>query len=584
MADLDKNKKASQESKNKTEQGRAKKARRLVMSQTLASNNNVDAFILPSYHLSVTANPTQGSHSSIAHTSYTRSTPVPAYTATETKGHQSVSPVPPTHVASDTEFQPRYHTENTGGHHYHHADTYIGQQITPVVGVLGHNLGQFTPVVAPTNVSHAGIVSHTGAQQGFSYLMPPIIGTPSSGTVIEDSTLVTNGTVDAHSPQQGSPLTFTPDNLHGQYGEFSLDKDTGEWSYKLDNSHHQNLALGESHTEILHVTVTNEAGVAALQDITVIVQGTNDIPVIVNTPQHGATKEDGVLTAQGQLAATDVDHGEVITYTADNLQGHYGAFTLEPRSGKWHYTLDNPHDQNLAEGETHTESMLVTLTDDKGAQVTETVSVTVVGTNDAPVVTITPDAKGDHSKGTVTATDVDTGDTHTFQILDGQQGSQSVQGQFGDLVLDEKTGAYTYSAHAGVQGMGYDAQTQQYRGQESFHVQVSDNHGGVDDKYITFEVQGTVAAPTTSGQPGPITTTVVAPTNPTTQASLPQVTDTPPTLTPLAPVPTNAVTLDLTDGSDTGSSHSDDLTSSQTPIMSGTTDIPFSVVTISENG
>ncbi|WP_197485288.1 Ig-like domain-containing protein, partial [Vibrio sp. UCD-FRSSP16_10] len=99
-----------------------------------------------------------------------------------------------------------------------------------------------------------------------------------------------------------------------------------------------------------------------------------------------------------------------------------------------------------------------------------------------------------------------------------------------------------------------------------------------------FEVQGTVAAPTTSGQPGPITTTVVAPTNPTTQASLPQVTDTPPTLTPLAPVPTNAVTLDLTDGSDTGSSHSDDLTSSQTPIMSGTTDIPFSVVTISENG
>ncbi|WP_197485291.1 MULTISPECIES: VCBS domain-containing protein, partial [unclassified Vibrio] len=309
---------------------------------------------------------------------------------------------------------------------------------------------------------------------------------------------------------------------------------------------------------------------------------TVDTEVTATDATDSAT-EDQTSLVNGQLTLSSDTGGDAVVTTTGDIAGQYGTYHLEA-DGSYTYNLDNTNAdvQALAEGgKPAVDTVSYKVMDAAGNTHKANLVITITGTNDKPILSVNTASV---EAGSLTETDVDTDDTHTFQILDGQQGSQSVQGQFGDLVLDEKTGAYTYSAHAGVQGMGYDAQTQQYRGQESFHVQVSDNHGGVDDKYITFEVQGTVAAPTTSGQPGPITTTVVAPTNPTTQAPLPQVTDTPPTLPPLAPVPTNAVTLDLTDGSDTGSSHSDDLTSSQTPIMSGTTDIPFSVVTISENG
>ncbi|WP_198589388.1 VCBS domain-containing protein, partial [Vibrio breoganii] len=114
--------------------------------------------------------------------------------------------------------------------------------------------------------------------------------------------------------------------------------------------------------------------------------GTNDKPVITSKAQAQTVKEDATLFVDGQVTASDVDHNAVLTYTPDNLQGQFGAFTLNPSSGKWHYTLDNSAHQALAEGETHTETMLVTVTDDQNTTTTQQVVVTVEGTNDKPVL------------------------------------------------------------------------------------------------------------------------------------------------------------------------------------------------------
>ena len=58
-----------------------------------------------------------------------------------------------------------------------------------------------------------------------------------------------------------------------------------------------------------------------------------------------------------------------------------------PSTGAWTYTLDNAGHQDLAEGESHTETFTVTVTDDKGATATQDVTITITGTNDAPVIT-----------------------------------------------------------------------------------------------------------------------------------------------------------------------------------------------------
>ncbi|MFC0171225.1 VCBS domain-containing protein [Vibrio comitans] len=664
MTNEDKNKQATEVSRKSRELKKARKARRFVIPRVYVPRPSTVAFVLPSYHVGSTS-AEEGLESEISHTEYAGNPQHEAYTPTDVEGNHTVHPEPTPYIAGG-DYEPPHHTENKGNHHFTHEHHY-GKPVTSVTGTSTSNFGHSGVTPVPV------IASHTGDHKDYSYLTPPVVGAPESGTVVEDTTLAVSGTVDIHSAQKGAPLTFSPDNLHGQYGEFTLNKDTGEWSYSLDNSHHQNLAQGETHTEILHVTVTSAAGVSVHQDITVTVEGTNDIPTITSQAQHESTKEDGVLFVKGQVTASDVDHGASLTYIAGQTQGQYGQFTLDSTSGQWSYTLDNNGNQALSEGEHHTETMLVTVTDEHGASTHQEVTVVVEGTNDLPtidvilaqkatedgtivhsqvyasdvdtldsltfqtsanvpgftlnsdgtysfdpshqayqhlaegqkqtisipvtvsdphggsqtkdlVITVTGTndnpvlavSQTDSASGRLSQTDVDDGDTHTFTIIDHNSQVPFAKGQFGDLYVDEKTGIYTYVPHVSVAGMNYDPATHKYSGQEYFHVQVSDNHGGTDDNYLTFEVEATASAPLHPGGPAVITPKVVTP-------SVPQISIGVPPLKPAHP-PQNSVTIDLSSSSDTGSSNTDDLTKDTTPEISGHTSIPFSVVTIYDSG
>ena len=145
------------------------------------------------------------------------------------------------------------------------------------------------------------------------------------------------------------------------------------------------LALGETFTDTIEYTIRLGNGTLSVGRLTVNIAGTNDAPVITSSIQAGTVKEDAVLTASGQVMASDADHGATATFSG-NAAGTYGSFTVDPTTGIWTYTLDNAHHQDLAAGEVHTEVFSVTVTDDHGATATQDVTITVRGTDDLAVI------------------------------------------------------------------------------------------------------------------------------------------------------------------------------------------------------
>ena len=105
---------------------------------------------------------------------------------------------------------------------------------------------------------------------------------------------------------------------------------------------------------------------------------------IFGTETPGFTGDDENWT-RAQIVA----YAPAITDTT--LAGAYGTLTIG-QGGAWTYTLANSqiNVQNLAQGETAIDTFTVQVTDEFGASDTETISITVVGSNDAPVIVTGP--------------------------------------------------------------------------------------------------------------------------------------------------------------------------------------------------
>jgi VCBS repeat-containing protein len=92
-----------------------------------------------------------------------------------------------------------------------------------------------------------------------------------------------------------------------------------------------------------------------------------------------------VQTTTGTLSITDVDSATTfVAQTATAGSNGYGKFSLTA-VGVWTYTMDTAHDEFVA-GVNYTDSFTATSADGTTKQIT----VTINGTNDAPVV-VTPD-------------------------------------------------------------------------------------------------------------------------------------------------------------------------------------------------
>ena len=249
-----------------------------------------------------------------------------------------------------------------------------------------------TPVVTNNASARAAAVTEAGhLDNGQAVLF---------GMGVDGLTHVT-GALSASDPDAGATQTWsiTDATPSTAYGTLSINAATGAWNYALNNYLPGTQALKEGDTVTLTYTarVTDDKGAYADQTVTLTITGTNDVPVVANgaAALQGAVTEAGLgvagtATASATLSASDVDAAATQTWSlVGTPSSTYGSMTINASTGVWTYTLDNTNaaTQALAAGQSVVETFTARVTDDKGAFVNQTISVTINGSNDAPTVT-----------------------------------------------------------------------------------------------------------------------------------------------------------------------------------------------------
>jgi VCBS repeat-containing protein len=276
-----------------------------------------------------------------------------------------------------------------------------------------------------------------------------IAGDPSaSGNVLANDTDIDNG---------DSLTVTTAGTIAGVYGSLSLAAN-GSWTYTLNDADGDTNALaeGEAATDVFNYTIADESGATASSTLTINITGTNDGPVAVaDTNGLDAVVEAGVGPGNAPVAGdgsasgnvlgndSDVDTGDSLTVTTTGIiQGTYGSLSLAA-NGSWTYTLNNADgDTNaLAQGEAAAEVFNYTIADESGATASSTLTISITGTNDTPMI-VGGDTSGsvqedtvNQATGQLTAFDPDNGAVLTWAA---QGGTSSANADF-EFAVDSLT-------------------------------------------------------------------------------------------------------------------------------------------------
>ncbi|EHS50042.1 type 1 secretion target domain-containng protein, partial [Rhizobium sp. PDO1-076] len=373
-----------------------------------------------------------------------------------------------------------------------------------------------------------------------------VISGESAGTITEDVKMTTGGKLSVTDVDTGEAVFDAPsgNSLKGNYGAFAFNAKTGEWTYQAATDKVQKLAAGETVTETL--TVWSADGTDS-QKITMTITGTNDKPVFVSGGDTSTTLTEGKvesgnddhdhghghghgygygnppaasteLKASGEIGFTDVDASDKHTVTVSKNETYLGTFSANvsndsTNDGKgtvsWSFKVDDSKVNYLAAGQKLVQTYTITLDDKNGGTVTHTVTVNIVGTNDAPVLVADMTdavgaAKEDASKpeltdtGVITFKDVDLIDTHTLNVSGSKSNSLGGKLTVGVVTESDTTenGSFTWTYkvdNAKVQYLG-EGDT----AKETFTVTISDGKGGTITQDITVTVTGTNDAATIS--------------------------------------------------------------------------------------
>ena len=320
------------------------------------------------------------------------------------------------------------------------------------------------------------------------------------------------------------------DSLTGKYGTISIDKD-GNYTYTFNNGQAQHLGAGEMAAEHFNVVAVDTYGAQTTtpSELQIQIQGTNDAPVLTSpTPVLNLTElASGQAEITGAITFNDADKKADGTFydthtfsvrpagaaEAENgaaAEGKYGTLTIDEH-GNYKYTLTS---DALGEGDKYTETFTATVDDGNGGKATQTITVNLTGTNDAPVITESHTDNG--TTGSFIFTDADVKadgsfyDTHSFAIsVDGKAHGVTLDstGTHGTVTIDGLGTFELTQGHGGNWHYAFTASPEAIAGAalgslvtHDFQIIVNDGHAtamtpaGEDSLSVSFMGTGTPPA------------------------------------------------------------------------------------------
>ena len=299
----------------------------------------------------------------------------------------------------------------------------------------------FTYTVLQTNVD--GTSSHTAS---FTVTITgtndaPTVSAFSNGSITEDAAtpdLTTTVSVDFSDVDLSDTLSYSAVKASGSLGGSLVllnSDDSGataagsvSYTYSVPNSATQFLAAGQTASETFTISAADGHGGSVSQTVTVTITGTNDAPT-VSAFSNGSITEDAAtpdLTTTVSVDFSDVDLSDTLSYSAVKASGSLGGSLVLLNSDdsgataagsvSYTYSVPNSATQFLAAGQTASETFTISAADGHGGSVSQTVTVTITGTNDVPVAQVSTAAVFEDAllSESVSGTDADTGQTATL--------------------------------------------------------------------------------------------------------------------------------------------------------------------------
>ena len=317
------------------------------------------------------------------------------------------------------------------------------------------------------SVDSTATISVTGTDDA------PVLGVV-SGTTDQDTSLTIDVLASASDPE-GDVLTLSNVTLDSGLGSVSI---VGNELVYDPAGNYDSLADGQNAEVVVSYTVTDATGETSQSTATISVTGTNDAPIL--SAISDTTDQDTSLTIDVLASASDPE-GDVLTLSNVTLDSGLGSVSIV--NNELVYDPAGNYD-SLADGQSAEVVVSYTVTDATGETSQSTATISVTGTNDAPILSAISDT-----------TDQDT--SLTVDVLAGASDPEGDVLTLSNVTLDSGLGSVSIVNNELVYDPAgnYDSLADGQSAEVIVSYTVTDATGETSQSTATISVSGTNDAP-----------------------------------------------------------------------------------------